>query len=102
MKPFEEQYTAWVDDRLPGPELASFEQSLPAIEAAQADKLALQQMQRLLQEHRLRWRLQTRISSIISFSSGLLQSSPQRQGRSAGAASCLFRALRGREHSVCL
>jgi anti-sigma factor RsiW len=52
MKPFEERYTAWLDGRLTGPELTAFEQSLPAADAAEADKLELQRMQRLLQTHR--------------------------------------------------
>ena len=51
MKPFEEQYTAWVDGRLSGPELAAFEKELAQHPEAAADKNAAQKLGRLLREN---------------------------------------------------
>ena len=58
MKPFEEQYTAWIDGRLTGSELAAFEAELErglpnglTKAQAEADLAAAQQLGRLLREH---------------------------------------------------
>jgi anti-sigma factor RsiW len=51
MKPFEEQFTAWVDGKLTGPELAEFEKQLAEHPEAGAEKDAAHQLGRLLREH---------------------------------------------------
>jgi len=50
MKTFEEQWTAWLDDKLPESELAAFEASLPDLATAQAEKRAAQKLRALLKE----------------------------------------------------
>jgi anti-sigma factor RsiW len=50
MKTFEEQWTAWLDDKLPESELAAFEASLPDLAAAQAEKRAAQKLRAILKE----------------------------------------------------
>ncbi len=49
MKTFEERYTAWIDGKLSGPELASFERELDT--AAEADKASVQRLGDLLRSH---------------------------------------------------
>ena len=51
MKPFEEQFTAWADGKLSGPELAAFEKELERHPEAAADKSAVQKLGRLLREN---------------------------------------------------
>ena len=51
MKPFEEQFTAWVDDRLTGEELAEFEKQLAEHPESVAEKDQALQLRKLLQEH---------------------------------------------------
>jgi anti-sigma factor RsiW len=51
MKPFEEQFTAWVDGKLTGAELAEFEKQLAEYPEAAAEKDAALQLGRLLREH---------------------------------------------------
>ena len=51
MKPFEEQFTAWVDGRLSGPELAAFEKELAQHPEAAADKVAARKLGKLLREN---------------------------------------------------
>jgi len=48
MKTFEEKFTAWVDGRLSGPELAAFERELQAHPGALAEKLAALEIGNLL------------------------------------------------------
>jgi anti-sigma factor RsiW len=48
MKTFEEKWTAWLDDRLSGRELAEFEASLPEKAAADAEKTEAKKLGRLL------------------------------------------------------
>ena len=51
MKPFEEQFTAWVDGQLSGEELASFEKQLEQHPDAAMEKAAAQKLTKLLREH---------------------------------------------------
>ena len=51
MKPFEEEFTAWVDGKLSGPELAAFEQGLVQHPEAGADREAARKLGRFLREH---------------------------------------------------
>lgn len=51
MKTFEEKYTAWVDGKLAGAELAGFERELQGVSDAQADKLAAHRLGDLLRAH---------------------------------------------------
>ena len=51
MKPFEEQFTAWVDGRLSGDDLAEFEKELAQHPDAAAEKAAAQKLTKLLREH---------------------------------------------------
>jgi hypothetical protein len=51
MKTFEEKFTAWVDGKLAGDELAAFETELANIHEAETDKLAANQIGDLLREH---------------------------------------------------
>lgn len=51
MKTFEEKFTAWVDGRLEGPELAAFERELEARPEAFAEKKALLEIRSLLRTH---------------------------------------------------
>jgi anti-sigma factor RsiW len=51
MKPFEEQFTAWVDGKLSGAELAAFEKQLAAHPEAVAEKEAAHKLGRLLRAH---------------------------------------------------
>ena len=51
MKTFEEKFTAWVDGRLTGAELAAFERDLEAHPEALAEKEALQDLGSLLRSH---------------------------------------------------
>jgi anti-sigma factor RsiW len=51
MKPFEEQFTAWVDGKLTGAELAEFEKQLAEHPEATAEKDAALQLGKLLREH---------------------------------------------------
>jgi anti-sigma factor RsiW len=51
MKPFEEQFTAWVDGKLTGAELAEFEQQLAEHPEAAAEKDEALKLGRLLREH---------------------------------------------------
>ena len=51
MKPFEEQFTAWVDGKLSGPELAAFEKELAQHPETPADKIAAEKLGRLLRAH---------------------------------------------------
>jgi anti-sigma factor RsiW len=51
MKPFEEQFTAWVDDKLTGAELAAFEKQLAEHPEAAAEKEAAQRLGTLLRDH---------------------------------------------------
>ncbi len=51
MKPFEEQFTAWVDGKLTGAELAEFEKQLAEPPEAPAEQDAALQLGRLLREH---------------------------------------------------
>ena len=48
MKPFEEKWTAWLDDQLSGRELSEFEASLPDNAAAQAEKAEAKKLGGLL------------------------------------------------------
>ena len=51
MKTFEEKFTAWVDGKLSGKELADFERELESVENAQAEKLAAHKLGDLLRTH---------------------------------------------------
>ncbi len=51
MKTFEERYTAWIDGKLSGPELASFERELETIPEAGDDKVSVQRLGDLLRRH---------------------------------------------------
>jgi anti-sigma factor RsiW len=51
MKPFEEQFTAWVDGKLTGAELAEFEKELEAHPEALAEKDDALKLGQLLREH---------------------------------------------------
>lgn len=51
MKAFEEQFSAWVDGRLSGEELAAFERELAARPDAQADRAAAEKLRVLLRSH---------------------------------------------------
>ena len=51
MKPFEEQFTAWVDGKLTGADLAEFEKELAAHPDAASEKDAALKLGRLLREH---------------------------------------------------
>ena len=51
MKPFEEQFTAWVDDKLEGAELAEFEKELAARPEAVAEKEEAQRLRDFLRAH---------------------------------------------------
>src|SRR5260221_12889054 len=51
MKPFEEQFTAWVDGKLTGAELAEFEKQLATHPEAAAEKDAALKLGKLLREH---------------------------------------------------
>ena len=48
MKPFEEQFTAWVDNKLEGAELAEFEKELAARPEAAAEKAEAQRLGKFL------------------------------------------------------
>jgi anti-sigma factor RsiW len=48
MKPFEEQFTAWVDGKLTGEELAAFERELATRPEAHADRVAAEKLGALL------------------------------------------------------
>ena len=48
MKPFEDQFTAWVDGKLSGPELAAFEKELEQYPEALADRDGAQKLGNLL------------------------------------------------------
>ena len=51
MKPFEEQFTAWVDGQLSGEDLAEFEKELAKHPEASVEKVAAQKVTKLLREH---------------------------------------------------
>ncbi|MHA3773867.1 hypothetical protein ACXR0O_20220 [Verrucomicrobiota bacterium sgz303538] len=51
MKTFEERYTAWIDGRLAGTELETFEKELEDRSLAEADKLEAQHLGDLLRRH---------------------------------------------------
>jgi anti-sigma factor RsiW len=51
MKPFEEQFTAWVDGRLSGEELAEFEKQLAEHPEAAGDKQEALKLGKFLREH---------------------------------------------------
>lgn len=51
MKTFEEKFTAWVDGKLSGSELAEFERGLESMEEARAEKLAAHRLGDLLRAH---------------------------------------------------
>ncbi len=51
MKPFEEQFTAWVDGKLSGPELTAFEKQLAQHPEASADRAAAKTVGTLLREN---------------------------------------------------
>jgi anti-sigma factor RsiW len=51
MKPFEELYTAWIDGRLTGDELADFERTLPDRAAAEADRAQVLRCGEFLRRH---------------------------------------------------
>lgn len=51
MKTFEEKYTAWLDGKLTGPELADFEKELAAMPDAAADKRSARRLGDLLRRH---------------------------------------------------
>lgn len=51
MKPFEEQFTAWVDGQLTGPELAEFEKQLAEHPEAAAEKADAQHLGEFLRAH---------------------------------------------------
>lgn len=51
MKPFEEQFTAWVDGQLHGRELAEFEAQLAAHPEAAAEKIEAQRLGAFLRAH---------------------------------------------------
>lgn len=51
MKPFEELYTAWIDGRLEGEELAEFERTLPDRTAAEADRAEARSCGEFLRRH---------------------------------------------------
>ena len=51
MKPFEEQFTAWVDGKLTGAELEEFEKQLAEHPEAAAEKEGAHKLGRLLREH---------------------------------------------------
>src|SRR5437588_5445923 len=50
MKTFEEKWTAWLDDQLSGKELLAFEQSLPDLEVARAEKRGAQRLGSFLKQ----------------------------------------------------
>ena len=50
MKTFEEKWTAWLDDQLSGKELIAFEQSLPDLEVARAEKCGAQKLGSFLKQ----------------------------------------------------
>jgi anti-sigma factor RsiW len=51
MKPFEEQFTAWVDDKLSADELAEFEKELAGHPEAAAEKAEALKLGEFLREH---------------------------------------------------
>ena len=51
MKPFEERYTAWIDGRLTGDELAEFEHTLPDRAAAESDRAQALRCGEFLRRH---------------------------------------------------
>ena len=51
MKPFEEQFTAWVDGTLSGPELAAFEKELERHPEAMSERAGAQKVGALLRGH---------------------------------------------------
>ena len=51
MKPFEEQFTAWVDGSLSGPELAAFEKELAQHPDAMSERADAQKLRALLRAH---------------------------------------------------
>src|SRR3954462_6242973 len=51
MKPFEELYTAWIDGRLTGEELADFERALPDRAAAETDRAQAHSCGEMLRRH---------------------------------------------------
>src|SRR4051794_21482042 len=51
MKPFEELYTAWIDGRLTGEELADFERTLPDRAEAEADRAQAHSCGEFLRRH---------------------------------------------------
>jgi hypothetical protein len=53
MRTFEERYTAWIDGKLAGEELAAFERELESAgrEAAEADRQDAQRLGKLLRQH---------------------------------------------------
>jgi len=51
MKPFEELYTAWIDGRLTGEELAEFERTLPDRAAAETDRAQARSCGEMLRCH---------------------------------------------------
>ena len=51
MKPFEEKFTAWVDGKLTGSELAEFEAELAGVHEAAADKNAASKLGDLMRAH---------------------------------------------------
>jgi len=50
MKTFEEKWTAWLDDQLSAKELIAFEQSLPDLEVARAEKCGAQKLGSFLKQ----------------------------------------------------
>jgi len=50
MKPFEERFTAWVDDQLTGPDLAAFEKELASHPEAAAERAEARKLGDLLRE----------------------------------------------------
>ncbi len=51
MKPFEERFTAWVDGKLTGSELAEFEAELAEVKDSAEDKAAAHEIGNLLRQH---------------------------------------------------
>jgi hypothetical protein len=79
MKTFEENWTAWLDDKLAGAELAAFESALPDRAAAEAEKTSARQLHLLLKRE-----LSPSMMTNEEFFSHQLR---ERIARDAGAAS---------------
>src|SRR3978361_1924190 len=85
MKPFEERYTAWIDGRLAGDELAEFERTLPDRATAEADRAQARRCGEFLRRHAEA----PALSNADFFSHQLMErlAAEERAGRPAAAAS---------------